>query len=135
MGTCIYFVGRVNSTYAPIKTYDYSGNVNTLVRRLHKLTQDKKLLSFAITDTTGTEETGYDYYFKFNYVMPGADTIEYSIVFSKTDHWFTPNKTVIELVEAIDLTHLSGGYSKIAMGVQPLVNRFDFNIIPALIHN
>jgi hypothetical protein len=136
IGAFIYFVGGVSSTYAPIKTYDYTGNLDTLVKRLHLLAQDKKSMSFTITDTTGTDKTGYNYYFKLNWITSNpTDTIEYSIVLSKTDHWFTANKTVIQLVEAIDLTHLSGGYSQTAKGIQPLVKRFDIYIIPALIHN
>ncbi len=132
MGACIYFVAGVSATYSSIATYDYSGNVDTLVRRLHKLTQQKKSLTFTPTDTTGTKEKGLNYYFKLNWITPAVDTIEYSIELSKTDYWFTKNKTVIELVEAINLTHLSGGYSQTAKGVRPLVDIFDKNIMPGL---
>jgi len=135
MGTCIYFVSGVSATFDPIKTYDYTGNADTLVSRLHRLAQDKKLFSIKLTDTTGIKKTGFNYYFELRWINPEADTIEYSIKLSRTDHWFTKNKTVLELVEAINLTHLSGGYSQTAQGIQPLINNFDINIIPALMPN
>lgn len=135
IGTCIYFVAGVSATSDPIKIYDCSGNVDTLVRRLNELTQVNKSLSFKSTDTTGTEETGHDYYFTLYWVTPHSDTIEYSINISKTNHQFNKNKTVIELVEAINLTHLSGGYTSTSKGIQPLVAIFDSNIISHLTHD
>ncbi len=134
VGSCIYFVAGVSGTSAPIKTYDYTENVDTLTKRLHKLTHDNKSLSFTPTDTTGTKEKGYNYYFTLHWISPEKDTIEYNLALSRTDYWFAKNKTIIELVEAINLTHFSGGYSEKANGMQPLINNFEINILPTLTH-
>ena len=137
----IYFVAGVSGTSKPIKTYDFSGNLDTLMKRLNDMTQVNNALSFKPTDTTGTEEKGYNYYFTLHWVTPHLDTIEYCINLSNTKSNSDKSKAAIELVEAINLTKLSGGhpylaggYTSTAKGIQPLVDLFDANILPHLAH-
>lgn len=133
IGGCLYFVAGVSETFPPIATYDYQGNVNQLVKQLQKLSEQKKGLTFKLTDTTGDSKSGHAYYFTLNWITKSAGTIQYGIKLSRTNNHFTENKTVIDVVKAINLTRSTGGYSQTAVGVHPLVTIFDREVLTGLI--
>lgn len=62
IGTCIYFVAGVSSTYHPIKKYQFSGSVVQLLSGLKSYSATNSNVSFRITDTTGSKENGYGIY-------------------------------------------------------------------------
>jgi hypothetical protein len=126
IGGCLYFVGGVSATYAPIKIYDYAGSKDKFETGIRNLTNDHKYISYKITDTVGTREDGYAYYSNIT-LNRSSNRIEYGVKYE-----MIKDKLEIRLVEAIDLTNLKGGYSKKAAGLDPLLKEFNLEILNRL---
>lgn len=82
-------------------------------------------------DTTGDEHRGYAYYITFTFKSTDGN-IEYNIVYTKTNNWFKKDKTILKLVEALNLSNNTGGYISGADGLSPLIDLFEKNILRKL---
>ena len=109
VGTCVYFVAGVSSTYPPLKEYGYSESFFQLKTRLDKLSLENNRMKYEITDTLGAENVGYKYRITIN-LKRGFKDLEYQIFYGETDYWFKKNTTQIGLVFAYNRTDNTGGY-------------------------
>ncbi|MFD0750692.1 hypothetical protein ACFQZS_11095 [Mucilaginibacter calamicampi] len=128
IGTCVYFVAGVSSTFPPIKTYDYKRNIDEFKSDMNKLAVSNKNILYRITDITGDSNTGYKYYFDI-FIKEPKRNLQYHAFYDKTDYWFKDNKTEIGLVFAYDQTHSVGGYGVNATGIANLIKVFEKEII------
>jgi hypothetical protein len=127
----IYFVSNVSSTYAPIKQYEYPGSLNQLISNIHSKALIDSSITFKITDKVGSKENGYATYMNIE-LESAQGHIEYNIKCEETTASANSHQTTISLVEAYDKTRNSGGYSKEAKGISPLVAEFELNVIEPL---
>ena len=134
IGTCIYFVAGVSATFPPIKRYPYPGSFTELKSKLASLCMINHNISYVVTDTTGgpTYHTTYAYYITVYDKGPKA-TYEYAIKYSLTDYHFSDNKTIVSLIMAYDTVNNVGGYGITAVGIKPIIENFDKNIMAHLI--
>jgi hypothetical protein len=126
----VHFVSGVSATYPFIKQYEYSGSFKQLMSNFNNYAATNSNLSVKITDKVGTEKNGYATYVSIE-MKSNQNDIEYSIK-CEEDNSGKLTKTLINMVEAYDKTHNTGGYSKEAKGIEPLVNNFDVNFLMPL---
>jgi hypothetical protein len=133
MGTCAYFVAGVSSTFPPIRQYKYTRSFNQLKQGLDNLSLVNKNMFYKITDTTGDEKTGHNYYVDIK-LINHSDTILYNIVYQSTDYFFKKNITEIGVVGAFDIPHSQGGYGygDGKNGVKELVLKFEKDVLVPL---
>ena len=124
IGAFVYFVSGVSGTAAPIKKYQCSVNVDQFIKGLRKYTADHPDMTFNVTDTVGSQANGYAYYSDITMIKDGLH-LEYSLEFENE----VGMTSKVELVSALDLTNLSGGYRSGAHGIVVLVSYFDSNFL------
>jgi hypothetical protein len=131
-GTCIYFVAGVSSTFPPIKQYKYSRSFKQLKQDLDNLVSVNKNMLYKITDTTGDEKTGHDYYLEVK-LINNTDTILYQIAYQTTDYTFKKNIIEIGVIGAFDMVHDKGGYGYAdGNGVKELLLKFEKEVLTPL---
>jgi hypothetical protein len=125
IGTCMYFVAGVSSTFPPIKKYQFSGSVNQLLSGIKEYTAINPNVSLKITDTTGNEENGYGIY--IDIVVKGLKgDILYNLKCEKSNDDGEPAKTLIHLIGVFNTKNYKiGGYGNEGTGVKDMVKDFD----------
>jgi hypothetical protein len=129
IGCFIHFVTGVSSTYPPIRKYEYIGDYNQFIYNIRKYTSTKSAVKFKVTDTVGSKDNGYAIYLELETIV-NQDSIQYGL--KCEEYQGNKGKTIISLVEAYNKTKNTGGYSKNAKGVNPLVSNFDTNFLTPL---
>lgn len=128
IGYCVYFTAGISSTYPAIRKYEYAGNFNQLIIGIRNYTSTDSAVKLKITDTTGNKNNGYATYLNIK-MKVNQDSVEYGL---KCEEHISDGKTILSLVEAYNKTRITGGYSKEAKGVEPLVSNFEANFLKPL---
>jgi hypothetical protein len=128
IGYCVYFTAGISSTYPAIRKYEYAGNFNQLINGIRNYTSTDSTVKLKITDTTGNKKNGYAIYLNIE-TKVDQDSIEYGL---KCEEYISDGKIILSLVEAYNKTRITGGYSKEAKGVEPLVNKFEASFLTPL---
>ncbi len=126
----VHFVSGVSATYPPIKQYEYSGSFKQLMSNMHNYASVDSNLSVKITDKVGTEKNGYATYVSVD-IKSNRSDIEYSIKCEENNSGKLI-KTTISLVQAYNKTQNTGGYSREAKGIKPLIDIFDVDFLTPL---
>jgi hypothetical protein len=125
IGTCIYFVAGVSSTFPPIKKYEFTGRVNDLLSGIKKYNADNPNVTLKITDTTGNKDNGYGIYMDIEIKSVTSDIV-YNLECEKNNNDGEAAKTLIQLIGAFNAkNYKTGGYGINATGVKNMVKDFD----------
>ena len=132
IGTCIYFVGGVSATGAPIKKYKFSGSINQLLSGIKEYTTINPNVSLKITDTTGNKENGYGIYMDVKVKGSTRETL-YNLECEKNNDDGEPPKTLVQLIGAFDAKNYKiGGYGIKGIGVKNMVKDFEAGFLADL---
>ncbi|WP_207429517.1 hypothetical protein [Pedobacter sp. SYSU D00535] len=131
LGAFVYFVSQFTSVYPPIRKFEYSKNVTDFHNDLRTLISTRPNISFQLTDTTGTEENGYVYYYNIK-VIDSKKSNEFNVAFKTEENWKGDRKNTICLVGAYDRIHKVGGYSKESKGIDRLAKAFEQDVYEEL---
>lgn len=131
LAAIIYFVFQFTAIYPPIKKFHYSKTFSNFNNELKFLTSKRTNISYSLTDTTGSEDNGYIYYFNINVISPGKNN-EFTVAFKTEKSWNGDKKNTICLVGAFDMIHKVGGYSKESKGIDRLALAFEQDIYKQL---
>jgi hypothetical protein len=132
IGTCIYFVAGVSSTFPPIKKYQFSGSVNQLLSGIKEYTSIDRNVTLKITDTTGNERNGYAIYMDVE-VKGLTGDILYGLKCGKSNDDGEPATTLIQLISAFNAKDYKiGGYGIKGIGVKNMVKDFDTGFLVEL---
>lgn len=132
LGFFIYFIYDFTRVYPPLKKYEYSGSISQFAQDLKKISSTNSEIVFDITDTTGTSENGYAYYFKIQINGVNKNN-EYYLVYKEDDNWFGKDETKLFLNGAFDLYRKTGGYRLEDKDVKGLVQLFDQDFYKLLV--
>ena len=125
---CLYFVTGFSYTYPPLKEYNYSISADNLGKGLINLTKLQKSISIKFTDTTGSKESGQNYYMDIKII--NVDTCyEYNIKYNhRKQFWRNSPSSEIDIIGAFDKTHKTGGYKMEDKDVKRLITIFEDKI-------
>ena len=127
----VRYISKVAPTHTSvIKQYSYKGDLMDIIAKIQTFCAADSNLIAKITDTTGTPDTGYDYYLDIE-VKKGGRDILYGIVCNKSEAIDISGST-IKLVMAYDKINNTGGYNINAAAVKQLSDLFEINFIVPL---
>ena len=132
IGTCIYFVAGVSSTFPPIKEYEFSGSVDQLLAGIREYTILNPNAKLTITDTTGGKENGYGIYMDVE-LKKDTSLLLYNLECEKIDQNNNPPKTLIKLIGAFNKHNYKvGGYGIKGIGVKGMIDDFEIEFLMRL---
>lgn len=130
VGTCIYFVGGVSATVAPIRKYVYEGNINHFGELLKSYCKFHPEMKYQIT-ARDSSNLNVNYRDIAIDVKEGADSLLFGLDCEESGKEGAWN-TEMDLVEAINITKLTGGYRAKADGIKPLIDYFERKFVSEL---
>ena len=126
----IYFVTGISAVYPPMKEYNFSLNVDELVKKIDNIDKDDSNLNFEIKDTTGTTEKGFRYYANL-YLKDNTTSYTFNLFYDQSDK----EHSKLGLVGAFDNSHKFGGYQNNSKDIQKLITIFESRFIDRINDN
>lgn len=125
----LYAIAGPNTYYDPLKTYQYSLTRDELKERMMNTFRSKSNLSFQLTDSTGTDQSDFNYYGEVR-IEIGTKQFEYHIKLSKhNSYWDEDIKSEISLIGAFDKVNGTGGFKTDDPDMEKLIGIFEKELI------
>ena len=133
IGGGLYFVSQISAVYPPIKVYEFHECASDLKIEIIKTLDNKDKFEYKFTDIVGNKRNGYAYYVDLR--IKGQQ-IDNNYTFKYYDKKrFLRNAIIskIDLIEAIDKIHGTGGYKIDDLDVIRLIGDFEKEFIDKIL--